>query len=491
MVPTIAIFSWPIVVIVLFRKYSQHLAVAVSIVAAYLLLPVEGGIDLPLLPPINKNTVVVIAILLVLLSLDKRTRTAQALPGWLPKPLLLRLLILGAVGGAMMTVVMNGDRVFYGNRVLPALRLYDAFSAMLGAALMLLPMLLARKYLARPEHHVLLLTVLCVAGLCYSLLAAYELRMSPQLNRMVYGFFPHSWAQHVRGGGYRPLVFLSHGLQLAIFFTGAVIATCCLMRIHVEKKRMLYIFAIIWLLAIQVMSKSFGALAITVVLAPLVVFLSVRMQLIVAACLAVLVVSYPLSRGAGVMPVDDVRNFIARIDPQRAASLGVRLEHEEALLEKASVRPVFGWGGWGRSRIYDENGQDVTIADGYWAIAIGVGGWVKYLSEFLMMGGAVLLLALRQRLYNVGPETAALALITAGWMVDLLPNSALTPLLWLVAGALWGRFELGRITDTAEAQDTPEQTRTVRYRRQPQNRPTRGGPTTYARVKSPRSTPTP
>lgn len=489
MVPTIAIFSWPIVVIVLFQKYSQHMAVAVSIVAAYLLLPVQGGVDLPLLPPINKNTVVVIAILIVVLSMGKTAGASTCLPGWLPKPPVLRLLIFTAIGGALMTVLLNADTVVYGNRALPALRIYDGFSAMLSAGLMLLPLLLARKYLARPEHHILLLMVLCVAGLCYSLLAAYELRMSPQLNRMVYGFFPHNWAQHVRGGGYRPIVFLAHGLQLSIFFTGTVIAACTLLRLHIEKKRMLYLFAACWLFVMLIMTKSFGALAIAVVLVPVVILLPVRMQLLVAAALAVLVVSYPLSRGAGLIPVDRVQNFVAQIDERRASSLGVRLKHEEALLEKASVRPVFGWGGWGRSRIYDEDGRDVTIADGYWAIAIGVGGWVKYLSEFLMMGGAVVLLALRQRVYKVGLETSALALITAGWMVDLLPNSALTPLLWLVAGALWGRFELGQISDTAQDPDTPKQARTLRYSRWPQNRPTRGRPATYARTKPSGNTP--
>lgn len=490
MVPTIAIFCWPIVVIVLFRKYSQHLAVALSIVAAYLLLPVEGGIDLPLLPAINKSTVAVISILIVLLSLDRKRRTTQDLPGWLPKPMFLKILIIGAVSGALLTVIMNGDRVFYGNRVLPALRPYDAFSAMMGAGLMLLPMLLARKYLARPEHHVLLLTVLCGAGLCYSLLAVYELRMSPQLNRMVYGFFPHTWNQHVRGGGYRPIVFLAHGLQLSIFFTGTVLAACALLRLHIEKKRILYIFAAVWLFAILVLSKSFGALAIAVVLVPLVLLCSVRWQLLIAAALAIMVISYPLSRGAGVMPVDDIQEFVARIDAGRAASLGVRLEHEEALLEKASVRPVFGWGGWGRSRIYDEDGRDVTIADGYWAIAIGVGGWIKYLSEFLMMGGAIVLLALRQRIYKVGLETSALALITAGWMVDLIPNSALSPLLWLTVGALWGRFELGQVTKTVEDEAaTPAQTRTLRYSRWPRNHPTRGRPATYTRAKPSQSAP--
>ena len=26
-------------------------------------------------------------------------------------------------------------------------------------------------------------------------------------------------------------------------------------------------------------------------------------------------------------------------------------------------RPLFGWGGWGRSRVFNERGDDITIAD--------------------------------------------------------------------------------------------------------------------------------
>ena len=483
MFPTIAILGWPVVVIILFQKLERPAAVAISIIAAYLLLPVEGGIDLPLLPPIDKNTVAVIAALTVAWQMSRTDIKATVLDGWLPRHTGLRILIFVAVASAMLTVVFNGDQVSYGPVVLPGLRLYDAFSAMMGAALMMLPLILARKYLAHPEQHVLLLTILCVAGLCYSLLALYEVRMSPQLNRMVYGFFPHSWAQHLRGNGFRPIVFLSHGLQLAIFFTGTIIAACALMRIHAEKQRMLYLCAALWLFMTLVLAKSIGALAIALLLVPIAALLSVRMQMLAAAVLTILVVSYPLSRGAGWVPIERIQSIATQIDPQRGASLGTRLQNEEAMLEKASVRPLFGWGRWGRSRIYDENGRDISIADGYWAISIGVGGWVKFLSEFLLLGGAVVLLALRQRIYNIGMETSALALIVAGWMVDLLPNSALTPLLWLVAGALWGRVELGKIAQTADAPETQEVTPRIRYSRQSHKNPVPDRQVTYARAK--------
>lgn len=57
-----------------------------------------------------------------------------------------------------------------------------------------------------------LLKVLALACLAYSLLALWEVRMSPRLNREIYGFFGHSWSQHVRYGGYRPILFLNHGI---------------------------------------------------------------------------------------------------------------------------------------------------------------------------------------------------------------------------------------------------------------------------------------
>ena len=49
-----------------------------------------------------------------------------------------------------------------------------------------------------------------------------------------------------------------------------------------------------------------------------------------------------------------------------------------------------------------------------------------------------------------GFETTGLILMLAANLVDLLPNASISPLTWLVAGAVWGRIELGRVTDATE-----------------------------------------
>ena len=148
-------------------------------------------------------------------------------------------------------------------------------------------------------------------------------------------------------------------------------------------------------------------------------------------------------RGTQLIPIEEIRQIATDFNEQRGSSLGTRLDNEEMLLERAKQRPVFGWGGWGRPRIYNEQGTDISITDGYWVIIMGVGGWTRYVGEFGLMAMPIFLLAWRRRDYALGNETAVLAVVLAANMMDALPNAAITPLTWLITGALWGRVELG------------------------------------------------
>src|SRR6056297_3988588 len=53
----IVLYSWPIVVYILFQRLPLREALVWSIVAGYLLLPLRTGFDLPALPPVDKNLV--------------------------------------------------------------------------------------------------------------------------------------------------------------------------------------------------------------------------------------------------------------------------------------------------------------------------------------------------------------------------------------------------------------------------------------------------
>lgn len=450
MIAWAALIIWPVVSIVLYRKMALPTALCMTIIGGYLLLPSVTSLDLPLLPPLNKTSIPTLtALFLTAIALKKQTHAYPVLPGWIPRsPLVLILfgfLVIGAVGTAMT----NRDLLFYGPRVLPGLRIYDVFSILLEAMVLVLPLLLARRVLASPQAQRVFLTTLVISATIYCLPALYEVRMSPQLHHDIYGFFPSSFVQAMRSGGFRPSVFLNHGLALAIFMGLALIAAVGLYRTAQGPSRSRWLGAAALIFITLALSKSLGALMIALVFIPIVLFLSRRAQLMFAVCIAGIVMLYPMLRMANLVPVDQFVAFAESISPERAQSLTFRVLNENALLEKARERPVFGWGGWSRNLIFNEQGHILSVTDGAWIIAFGQGGWLGYLPVFGLLCWSIVALFLG-RLKDLDPTSALLALILAAKLIDLLPNAGLAPMHWLIAGALLGRLELqGRTGETA------------------------------------------
>ncbi|MEM8729308.1 MAG: hypothetical protein AAGF79_05255, partial [Pseudomonadota bacterium] len=297
--------------------------------------------------------------------------------------------------------------------------------------------------------------VLAASGFAYSFLALYEVRMSPQLNNIFYGYFPSSWRQHLRGGGFRPIVFLKHGLFLGVFLTCSMMAAVAYMRILEPKQKAPFWAVIVWITLALVLAKTFTAFIIAIFLAPVVLLLTPRVQVMVAAVVALTVLFYPLVRGAGLIPTQAIVSQIAVIDAGRASSLQFRLNNEDILLAKANERPLFGWGGWGRFRVYDENGKDISTTDGRWIISIGGEGWFGYLSRFGLLTVPIVLMMLRRKKYEISTATSSLCLILAANLVDLIPNAGLTTVTWLIAGALLGRLETEAVQMSETASPVP------------------------------------
>ena len=453
MIGSFILFGWPVVVAILFSVYSRHAAILASIIVGYLLLPEQLFFNLPILPTLEKHTIPALSAFLILLMLGENLG-AKSLSGWLPKVAIIRLLMLALIAGSFLTVLTNSDPLSYGPLFISALRPFDAFSTVLSLLVSLLPFFLARKYLAHPEHQKAVLMALAVAGAFYAFLALYEVRMSPQLNNMLYGFFPHSFLQHIRGDGFRPIVFLNHGLWLSIFFAMAVLAAFGLSRTQGADQKSKYLALGIWLLFALAMSKSLGALAITMMLLPLVLFFGVRIQIIVSAVIASTILLYPALRAGELIPTETILGWATSIDPERAGSLSFRFFNEDILLEKARERPLFGWGGFGRNLLYDEAGFDAAVTDGYWVYSVGIGGWVRFASEFGLLCLPAIFAFFKVRKGQYGLETSVLLLVLSANLIDLIPNATITPITWLVAGAVWGRIELGKIEKTDESSDT-------------------------------------
>ncbi len=470
----LVLLSWPLVAIVLFRVMSLPRAIAWTIIAGYLLLPARAGIDLPLLPALDKTLIPALSAAVLTWVKLRDPRTAPAVPA-APRVRMLLLVLFGLVlVSPFATALTNAEPVIIGEGALyiPGIRIYDALSDVNQMLVMLIPFLLARRFLATEADHAVLLKVIALAGIAYCLPIFIEARLSPQLNVWIYGFFPHSFSQHIRGSGYRPLVFLNHGLWLAIFMASAVLAAAAMFRIRRDRgDRIGWILMAVFLLASLVLVRSLGAFLITVTLLPVMLMAGPRGKVLVAALLAGLVLFYPLLRGSGLVPVDRIAATVESVAPARAESFEFRLVNEDELLERANLKPFFGWGGWGRPFIYDEDGENQSTPDGAWIIVIGQGGWMRYLAIFGLLSMPIVILWWRAGRVRPGPASAGLALVLGAGLVDLLPNGTVTPLTWLLAGAVAGRAQALQAAGSEEPE--PEPDRAGRVRRTGKERPAR------------------
>lgn len=476
------IFAWPVLAFVAFRRMPLAMGVSAAMIGAQLLLPSQAAVDLPMIPTYDKVQSGTLAALLVMLAASGNRQAvvgtdAALLPGWLPRSRLMLLCFFGAFATSIVTVLQNAEALHYGPLVLPGLRTYDIFSSILSQIMVVLPFLIARRTLATPEAQKMFLIVLTVAGLLYVLPTLYEVRMSPQLNRQIYGFFPASFIQHVRFGGFRPVVFFSHGLKLSLFLAIAFLAALACIRLVKPQLRTRFTLTAAVLFGTLILSKSVGAFLIALILAPVMIFSPVRIKLLVAAGITAITLTYPVLRGNNLVPVDQMVDLAHNIDSDRAGSLQFRFSQEDVLLEKASQKPFFGWGGWGRSRAYSQYGADISVTDGTWVILFGTGGWTKYVTTFGLLCLPVLLMTWRQKTLKPDASAAAVALLLAGNMIDLIPNSGLLPMTWMMAGALTGRLEwqAAGVSDAEKPAETTKRDGTSLYdpglREHPVDRP--------------------
>ncbi|MGB8295083.1 MAG: O-antigen ligase family protein [Polyangia bacterium] len=411
-------------------------AALVVVLGAEMFLPVGAAFKIPFVHELGKNNLFYLCTFVACMLRCPSRVTELTKDKWI-----VLIAFIAAVGGTL-TGLTNGDAIILGGEVgtvLPALNLKDGFSLVLSE---FFPSLLA-FYLgyalvrdARDVERVLV--ALAVAGLIYCPFAIVEMRMSPQFHQWIYGYNTGQFDQGIRWGGYRPKVFMTHGLALARFFTVSTLALFVLGK----ARRILFglpVRLLAWFqLVVLVLCRSTGAIIEALIGVLLVSLVRPKRQLLVASILAFATVIYPLLRATDLFPVAGVLDAAGLLGEDRRQSLEFRFTNEDRLLAHARERPWFGWGN-GRNRIYDEDGKDVSVTDGYWIVVFGVNG----LAGFVVGFGALLwpVFSARHRLAKHGNERqktqmAGLAVIAALIGVDLIPNGVYAVWPFLLSGVL-------------------------------------------------------
>lgn len=417
-------------------RFPPQRAVTVSFLVAWLFLPIVI-FPLPGLPNLTKMSATCYGVLLATIIYDAG-RITSFRPSWLDLPMLIWCLC------PIASSITNG------------LGAYDGFATSLEQTITWgVPYFLGRIYFDNLTGLHQLAIGIFTSGLIYIPLCLFEIRFSPQLHRLVYGYHAHNnFAQTVRYGGFRPTVFMEHGLMVGAWMMAAVLIGVWLWKAGVI--RQLWGIPISWLVAAllvtSVLIKSTGAL---VLLAIGIVILFVAIWLRTALPLLLLIFSislYLYFAATGAFIGDQIASSLSKVMPEeRIESLEFRLNNEELLSDKARERIIFGWGGWGRNRVHDEWGKDISVTDSLWIIAFGSNGVVGLFS----LTASLLLPAIRflqlypaSRWHNrkVAP-VAALAVLLALYMLDCVLNAMINPVYTLVCGGITG-FVLKPIKNT-------------------------------------------
>ncbi len=313
------------------------------------------------------------------------------------------------------------------------------------------PYFLGRLYLGRAAGLREWTLGVVLGGLLYVPLCLYETRMSPQLHNFLYGFHQHEFQQSIRLGGYRPMVFMEHGLEVGLWMTAATLIAFWLYRTgsapQLRPARGLHSIRMLWavsaLLLTAVLCRSTGALALGAA-----GFLALALSQLVRAPIApILLLAVPPLyvglRTSSLWSGEEAVGWLgANFDEGRAQSLDFRLENENQLVDKALENPVFGWAGWGRSRVRDAEGKEATVADGLWIIALGERGFVGLvaLGLTLLLPAARFAWVFPPRRWSepaVAPAAAA-AVVLMLYSIDCLMNAMVNPVYMLAAGGLAG-----------------------------------------------------
>jgi hypothetical protein len=435
---TFSLAAFPLLVIGLFLLYRPPVATALSLLVSEMFLP--PLYSLPLSSPtwLDKDTIPAIATFLVA-SLVARSSLRRSRPfrG------IERFYIVMFVA-AFMTMWTNRDPLRYGPTIVQGEVFSDFTSDTIRTvAASWMAFHLGRALFKTSRDLVSLCRLLALAGVIYSIPCLFEIRFSPVLLSKVYGYFnSHPFGMSVRWGGYRPTVFFDNGLQLTMFMLVCLVAALGLTRARKRLGVLPMTGVCLYLLAVLVLCKSTGAIIYAIIIVPLLTMASPRTVLKVCVVVTSFFVLYPLLRFADVIPTKAIGDYFTSMSADRAQSLSYRFDMEQGMLDLTRLRPLFGWGGYGRNMVWDpRSGHTITVVDGMVIATLSVRGLVGFFAYFgPFIVSVIRACRLNKRIKDRSSRVMLTALTLAGSVIlfDLIINATTPPIFILLFGALYG-----------------------------------------------------
>ncbi|MBB6430444.1 O-antigen ligase family protein [Algisphaera agarilytica] len=423
------LWGWVPLVLVMFLIMPARRAVVVALIGSWLFLP-QLAYSVPLMPDFTKVTATSYGIILGALILDPKSRVLNF------KPMLIDIPMAVWVISPFFSSITND------------LGLYDGAAQIVDKSITHgLPYLIGRLYFRTPDDAKEFAMGLLVGGMLYVPLCLYEIRMSPHLHEMIYGFRPlNDWQQVKRWGGWRPMVFMKHGLMVGVWMTTTAAMAFWLWRTRAIKDIFGVPMAIIGPIIIMtaILCKTTGAVMLFGIV--LVAMLAVR-YLDMKALLYAIIWGIPvflLLRVTGLFTGEGVAEMIGSVFPpleERASSLQYRLDHENAIVGRTYEKPLLGWGGWGDAfQVYLPEYNSRAVPDSLWVRAFGEGGIIGLTSLFAynLIPPLVLLMKMKPKEWcspRCAPITG-MAMIILIYVMDCMFNTMENPVFIVAIGGV-------------------------------------------------------
>jgi hypothetical protein len=421
---TFTLLAWIPCVVILFMTLPPRRAVVVAFLTAWLFLPMAGW-KVPSLPDYTKMSATTVGVLIGAALFDAE-RLLSFRPKWVDLPI-----FLFCTSPAMSSYVND-------------LGLYDAASEVVRQAITWgLPYLIGRIYFNDLEGLRELAIALFVGGLVYVPLCWLEVRLSPQLHFWVYGKHQHAFIQHVRDGGYRPMVFMQHGLMVGMWMGMTSLVGIWLWKSKTIRQIWdipMYVLVPCMLFTVYLCKSKYAVLLLMTGVTALFMARALKTKWIVLLLLMV-PVCYTYARANGLVTGETmIETAESLFGEERAKSVAVRINNENALAVKAMEHPWFGWGGWGDARVKDDITGKELVTDSLWIIHLGKYGWVGLLGLIATMLLPMVLVCFDWRMelwtHPAVAPIVVLGMMTSLYMFDHLMNAMVNPIFMLTLGAV-------------------------------------------------------
>ena len=416
MVAQIAIVLWILISLLLFALLKPLRAFLITYVVGILFLPVElhtgidyvGSIALTQSLHIDKLAACNIGAIFGTLFFAPHAITRFRFH-WVD------LVYLAVVVGMFLTSLVNG------------LGAKDGFSNSVDDLRAFLPVIvLTRMHIRTVGDLYEAMRAIIAGALVYSVICVAEFRFAPQLHKMVYGYFQHSFDQFMRYDHFRPVGFLRHAIELSFFMgTSAALAAWLWYKGLLKSMWGIPAWAVVTALLVGLAcTLTFaGYAAFLICFSVLAAGLLLRTRWLMLV-LPLLAIGWMAGRYLNVIDTSSLLNAAGYIDANRSESLDYRLQSEQLNLQSISDSLFLGKSS-SEAIAKREDGSVVMAVDAWWLMTftfyglVGLGGWYLVWSAGLISA----LFKWRKLTPDFRTLAIAVAVLIGAQFIDFLFNA--------------------------------------------------------------------